>query len=130
MAVMIISVVIMALLELFANNTYIFSQLPKQQKINQYSTLVFFNSDYGLESKAITLDMLAKDFRLESDFKKELSSIKAEIIYQTLQQVDMREQKNAEGKVIGTSGMVFEIGKTILRTQEASVGVLRLRIEP
>lgn len=124
-AVMIISVVIAALLQMFANNTHIFSQITKQAKINQYASLFISNRDYGLESKNIHLDDLVSDFKLESNLAKELRDTKVKVIYQKVDQIDMSESDDKES----TSSMIFEIGKTVLKINDSSIALLRVRME-
>ena len=123
-AVMIISVVIAALLRMFANNTHIFSQLTKQAKINQYASLFISNRDYGLESENIHLDDLVRDFNLESDLVKKLRATKVKIFYQKLEQIDLSESDNGESN----SSMIFEIGKTVLKINDSSIALLRIRM--
>jgi prepilin-type N-terminal cleavage/methylation domain-containing protein len=135
-AVMIISVVILALLEMFANNTHIFSQLSKQKKINQYASLFIYNPDYGLETKSIHMDDLVSDFKIDDDLRRELKNIKVELLYQEVATIDMSEYKdkkedlrqNSDDKEMN-SNIIFEIGKTVLKTKDASMALLRLRIE-
>ncbi|MEA3228667.1 MAG: prepilin-type N-terminal cleavage/methylation domain-containing protein, partial [Campylobacterota bacterium] len=72
-AVVIISTVIMALLEMFANNIHIFSTLTKKTQINQYSSFFISNPDVGLEDEdALTLYDLIDDFDIEDDLRREL----------------------------------------------------------
>ncbi|WP_415396550.1 PilW family protein [Sulfurimonas sp. CS5] len=124
-AVMIISVVIAALIQMFANNTHIFSQLTKQAKINQYTSLFVSNRDYGLETKKIHLDALLSDFKLERDLAKEISDTKVKILYQKLEQIDMSESDNKESN----SSMIFEIGKTVLKINDSSTALFRVRMK-
>lgn len=142
-AVMIISVVILALLEMFANNIRIFSQLNKQTNTNQYASFLIANSEYGLETKKVTLDALLSDFKLDSDLQRELKSVKTEVIYQIVEQIDLSKYgamqtekiKQSEREEIQSAekesnkDIIFEIGKTILQTEEASTALLRVRIE-
>jgi prepilin-type N-terminal cleavage/methylation domain-containing protein len=124
-AVMIISVVIAALIKMFANNTHIFSQLTKQAKINQYASLFISNPDYGLEEKNIHLDDLVTDFKPESNLAKELRDTKVKILYQKLEQIDLSESDQQDSN----SSMIFEIGKTVLKMNDSSVALIRIRME-
>ena len=140
-AVMIISVVILALLQMFANNTHIFSQLTKQAKINQYASLFLANPDYGFETKSVSLNELVSDFKVNDALNSELKKSKVEIVYQKIKQIDMSEydDKNREkekeklepSKENQTvhSNMVFEIGKTVLKTDKSSIALLRLKVK-
>jgi len=130
-AVMIISVVIMALLTMRGNSTHIFSDLSSRVKINQFASLFISNTDYGFLKKSVTLEKLVSDFDIESDLRRELSNTKVEVIYQELNIIDMSEfdasDKESEAEV--SSNMVFEIGKTVLKTPNSSTGLLRLRVQ-
>ena len=126
-AVMIISVVIMALIQMYANNTHIFSSMKKQTKINQYSSLLISNDNYGFENKNIDLHDLVDDFDLEYKLRRELKETKIKLVYQELETLDMSEQDSDE-EIEATSGMVLEIGKSIIQTQESSTALLRFRI--
>lgn len=135
-SVVIISVVILALLEMFANNTHIFSTLTQKSKINSYVSLFIANPDYGLEDKKISLDDLVSDFTLESDLRRKLKETKAEIIYQELDTIDMREYEEedsteiSENENAGTeSGFIFEIGKSSIKINDSSASLLRIKIQ-
>lgn len=124
-AVMIISVVITALIQMSANNNHIFSQLIKQANINPYASLFISNRDYGFESKSIHLDDLVSDFRLENALTKELRDTQVKVLYQKLKQIDMR--KNDDEK--SNSNIIFEIGKTVLKMNDSSIALVRIRME-
>ncbi|MCX6076232.1 MAG: prepilin-type N-terminal cleavage/methylation domain-containing protein [Campylobacterales bacterium] len=138
-AVMIISVVILALIEMFANNIHIFSGLKKQIHINPYSSFFISNPDYGLETKNAVLYDLVSDFKLEDDLQRELKNNKIEVVYQVVEQIDLSEydntnkdeskQSNGETAREVKSNVVFEIGKTVIKTKDASTALLRLRIK-
>ena len=88
-SVVIISVVIMALLKMHANSTYLFENINKTKEMNQYLSLFVANSDYGFEKKSITLDQLVKDFSLDDDLRDKLKEIKSEIKYTQLEKLDL-----------------------------------------
>lgn len=131
-AVMIISVVIMALIQMNANNTHIFSSLKQQTMTNQYASLLISNDDYGFEKKSVVINDLLSEFNLQNDLRRELKNIKAEIIYQKLEQIDMSEQDTTQETVENnevSSNMILEIGKSVLKTKKSSTALLRLRIQ-
>ncbi len=144
-AVMIISVVILALLNMQGNSSFIFSKLSKDAQVNQYASFFIANPDYGFEKKDVRMDALVKDFDIESKLKRELKNVKVAVIYQELEKIDMQEYEDTENQVDeydeqgvlkqNTSGMAFEVGKTILKvkqrdsTQEASTSLIRLRMQ-
>ncbi len=140
-AVMIISVVILALIEMFANNIHIFSGFKKQTHINPYASFFISNPDYGLETKSAVLYDLVSDFKLEDDLLRELKNIKIEVVYQVVEKIDLgeyddmnKDKSNESDRDEKTdrevkTNAVFEIGKTVIKTSEASTALLRLRIE-
>ena len=131
-AVVIISVVIMALLEMFANNTHTFLSLKKQTNANQYSSLLIANKQYGFEDKDIHFDDLIADFRVDDDLRRELKEIKVNIIYQELELIKMNEQEaeQEEGEEIQQMPTItFEVGKSVLKTKDSSVALYRLRVQ-
>jgi len=132
-AVVIISVVIMALIKLFANNSHIFSTLDNKSQSNQYLSFLISPSDYGLENKESTLYDLVKEFDIEDDLRRELKNIKVKLLYQELDTIDVGEyeadvesqEEQTEEKA--SSSMVFEVGKTILKINNSSVSMLRIK---
>ena len=134
-AVVIISVVIMALMELFANNSHNFSILSKKGQTNQYLSFLNSPSEYGFNDKHTTLYDLLKDFDVENKLRRELKSIKVDLVYQELDRINMDgytseeeneiEEEDKEQRV--NSSMVFEIGKTILKVDDTSVSMLRIK---
>lgn len=127
-AVMIISVVIMALIQMYANNTHIFSSFKKQTKINQYSSVLISNDNYGFENKRIHLYDMVRDFDLEDDLRRELKELKVKVIYKELQTIDMSEQDSDE-EIQTSSGLVLEIGKSTIQLEESSSSLIRFKIK-
>ena len=139
-AVMIISVVILALIEMFSNNSHIFSSFNKKTKTNQYASFFISNPVYGFEKKSLNMYDLISDFKLESDLIRELKLVKVDLLYQEIERIDMsefeddkdtdneEEQYYDEEKEVN-SAIVFEIGKSIIKLQDSSTGLLRLRVE-
>lgn len=136
-AVMIISVVILGLLQLFANNTHIFFALDKKMQNNQYLSAFLASQKYGFEDKKTTMYDLLSDFDMQSDLKRELKNKKVDVIYQELEVIDLsefqadKEDVNPEVAVAKetNSGMVFEMGKSILKFEDASVSLTRVKLQ-
>ncbi len=129
-AVMIISVVIMALLQMYANSNHIFSVFKEKTKTNQYSSFFISNQMYGLENKSIHMDELVSDFKVEDDLRRKLKDMKAEVLYQVVGQIDMSESDDATEEGSDTSSnMILELGKTILKVDNSSNALLRIRIQ-
>jgi len=124
-AVLIISVVIMALLEMRGHSSHIFSSLTQKLEINQYLSFLVSNNDYGFEQDTITADKLLKDFDLDTNLRQSLKKIKVDLLYQELNSIDLNEQ----GDENLSSSMIFEIGKTILKTDKSSVSLPRIRLQ-
>jgi len=137
-SVVIISSVIVALLEMYSNNTHIFSVIDKKVKINQYATFFLANHEVGFEKDEVWLIDLVDGFDLEEDLRRKLKNIKAKILYQKLETIDLADfeedttqedgEEETQDKEV-KSTMVFEVGKTILQAQQSSVGYLRLQLK-
>jgi len=124
-AVLIISIVIMALLQMKGHSAHIFSSLIQKLETNQYLSFLVSNDDYGFEQDTMTADSLVKDFDIDGDLRQSLKKVKVDLIYQELDSIDLDEQDDENL----SSGMVFEIGKTILKTDKASVSLPRIRLQ-
>ena len=132
-SVVIISVVIAALIQMFANNTHIFSSLSTKSKINSYISLFVANEEYGLRDKELSLYDLVRDFKLESELREELRDTKVEVVYKELDSIDMGgfdEDPGLDkaGESQGDSGLVFEIGRSTLKMKDSSVSLLRVNL--
>jgi len=123
-SVIIISVVIMALLQMRGNSSHIFLELGKRIEINQFASFIIGNNNYGFENKATTLDKLLDDFEVDSDLRRKLKRVKVKILYRERERIDMSEDSDEDVN----SSTVFEIGKTILKTEKSSVSFLRLKL--
>lgn len=139
-AVVIISTVILALLQMYSNNTHIFSLLNKKININQYATLFLANPKIGFTRDEVRIYDLVDGFDIEDDLRRELKEMKATILYQEMQRIDladfeendtMQEDENEgeDEKEEVSSTMVFEIGKSILQVEGSSIGYLRLQLK-
>jgi len=129
-AVMIISVVIMALLKMYSNNAYIFSSIKQEIKTNQYLSLLIGNDEYGFENKHIAMYDLIKDFDVENNLRRKLKSLKIDIIYKEVDSIDLSEDTEEEGSESkSNSSVVLEIGRDTLKTKNFSTSVMRLRIK-
>jgi prepilin-type N-terminal cleavage/methylation domain-containing protein len=133
-AVVIISVVIAALIQMFANNTHIFSSLKSQSKINSYVSLFIANDTYGLEDREVSLDDLVSEFNVESELRAVLRETKAKIIYKELESIDMREYEEGEevdqeSEASVNSGLVFEVGSSTIKIHDSSASLLRIQIQ-
>ena len=122
-SVMIISVVIMALLEMKSNSSHIFSLLKKQIDTTQYISLLIANKDYGYEDKSIRLDALIKEFDVDDNLRRKLKNMKAKVIYNEIETIDLSEDAN------GSSSMLLEIGESLVKTDKFSTKIYRIRLQ-
>lgn len=127
-AVMIISIVIAALLKIKADNVNLFSTLKYQVETNQYLSLLM-QSNYGFEDKDITLDKLVNDFDVEHDLRTELKRTKVKLIYQEMQKIDTGSFEDDTQDNENSNSAIFEIGRSIIKTDKSSSSLLRLRIK-
>lgn len=136
-AVMIISVVVAALLQMMGNSSHLFSKVKIESNVGQYASFLIASPDYGFENKSITLDKLAEDFKLDSQLRTELKKLKAKLVYTELESIDMSEFDtpkaedtidNEEDQTV-SSELIFEIGKSTLEFKDASTSLLRLRVK-
>ncbi|MBA3026573.1 MAG: type II secretion system protein [Sulfurimonas sp.] len=136
-AVMIVSVVILGLLQLFANNTHIFFGLEKKMQNNQYLSAFLASQKYGFEDKKTTLYELFSDFEMNDDLRRQLKNKKVEVVYQELEVIDLsefqaeKEETNPEVEAAKetNSGMVFEMGKSVLKFEDVSVSLTRVKLQ-
>lgn len=127
-AVMIVSVVIAALWQMRGDTSNKFFNIQKMINTNQYdSFLLYTDNKYGFESSNIDMKRLANDFRVQSDLRRKLSSMKVKIKYEKLQVIDTSEFNSDEQNA--TTGIIFEIGKTDLVAKKFSSSLIRIRVQ-
>jgi len=127
-SVMIVSVVIAALWQMRGDTSNKFFNIQKMINTNQYdSFLLYTDNKYGFESSNIDMKRLADDFRVQSDLRRKLSSMKVKIKYEKLQVIDTSEFNSDEQNA--TTGIIFEIGKTDLVAKEFSSSLIRIRVQ-
>ena len=123
-AVMIISVVIMALVRMYSNNTFLFSSYKKQSAVSQYSSFLIGNKEYGHLNKAVSLYDLVHEFDMNDDLRRELKQEHAKVFYQVLKTLSLDEESNTSAPQIS-----LEIGKTVLRLKKESAALMRLQLQ-
>jgi len=138
-AVMIISLVIAALLEMQGNTTFKFLQIKEMMHSNQYNSfLLSQDAKYGFENEKLDMKRLVDDFDLESDLRRELKDMKVEIVYEELSTIDTNEfmdngsdeeDNGEESEEQSASGIIFEIGKTTLKTEKFDGHLIRVRVQ-
>lgn len=120
---MIISVVILAMVQMYSNNTFLFDSYKKHAKISQYSSFLIANEEYGYESKNVTLYDLVNEFDMENDLRRKLKQQKVELNYKVLKNIDLSEESNESAPQ-----MSLEIGESVLRSNKNSVALMRLQL--
>ncbi len=135
-AVLIISVVIMALFEMQGNNSHFFSRFYKKIQVNQMVSFFISNKENGFEKRDVYLDDLLSEFNLEDELRRKLKEVKVELDYEELDQISMSEDEDDSEDVFrdeeedeAGSEVVLEIGKTILKLDDTSTSIVRLRIQ-
>lgn len=129
-AVMIVSVVIAALLQMQGDASNKFLEIKKMVGNAQYNSFLLENSEnYSFEKSSTDMNTLLEEFDLESDLRRRLKSIKVKLDYEELNVMDTSEIQESEEEVISTSSVIFEIGKTKLQTEEFSSDLVRIRIQ-
>jgi len=123
-AVMIISVVILALMRMYANDTYLFATYKKESHVNDYASFLIENSDFGLENKNIYLYDLVSEFDMEDNLRRKLKEQKAEVIYKVVKNIDLSDDTNTTAPQ-----MALEIGESVIRLDKgASTALSRLQL--
>lgn len=128
---MIVSVVIAALLQMRGDTSNKLFQLGKMINTNQYNSFLLSNSEsYAFEDSKIDMKRLVDEFELESDLRRRLGAIKTEIKYEELEIIDTNElQESEDEEITANSGIIFEIGKTTLKTKDFSGTLIRVRLQ-
>ncbi len=136
-AVMIVSVVIAALLQMRGDTSHKFIGIKKMMQTNQYNSFLLSQNDkYGFEESNIDLYRLVGNFDLESNLRRRLKAIKLQVDYEELDTIDTAEfddtaKATDDGEKVqsDTTGIVFEIGKSILKADHFSTSLIRVRIQ-
>ncbi len=136
-AVMIISVVIAALIQMSGNSSYTFSKIKIDSKIGQYASFLINSKNYGFKNNTISFDKLTNGFQIDFQLRKRLEGQKVKIIYTKLDSIDMSKLDTKASKLDDAgdakkqvnANMIFLIGKTTLKMNDTSTSLLRLRLQ-
>jgi len=142
-SVMIISVVIGALLQLFSTNSHSFSSIQEKIVQTHKTSLLLGNTVYGYENKTVDLAELLKDFNLDNDLRRKLKREKVTIIYTEITSVnfddaaesiaEIQKDDNLNNEAIETqSGAAtnsLEVGRTTFKLAEQSSSFLRVKLQ-
>ena len=130
-AVVIVSVVIAALLQMQGNTNHKLFYIKEMMKTNQYNSFLLSLSDkYGFESSKMDMKRLVDEFELESDLRRRLKGMKLELDYEELTTIDTSElDASSDLNETSNTSLIFEIGKTTLKTKDFTTQVIRVKIQ-
>ncbi len=123
-SVMIISVVIMALIEMHGNSTHLFTNIKERLHVSFLPSLLIANPDCGYENKTLSADMLTKDFILDDDLRRKLKALNITLSYEQLD--SMQAPISDKNSTVDSQNSLFYIGKTTLKVENSSVSFLRI----
>jgi len=135
-SVMIISLVIGVLLQLYSNNTRLFSSMRGHSELCMRSSLLIGNSAYGYEDKKINLAELVRDFEINDELRKKLKKYEAKITYTQVKDLSEATQKPDESVEAyipeseeGLKKRSMEIGRSSFEMYEFQTAYLRLKLQ-
>ena len=130
-AVMIISLVIGVLLQLYSNNTRLFSSMRGHSELCMRSSLLIGNQNYGYENETVTLDRLVQDFDIDDDLRQKLKKYKVHISYTQVKSLDQESEQLHESVQYqdGLKETSMEIGRSSFEMDEFQTAYLRLKLQ-
>lgn len=138
-SVMIISVVIASLLQLFSTNTRLFGTLEQKIELSTEGSLLLGVENIGFEKKSLHFDDLVKDFVIDDELRRRLKEIKAEVVYQELMRLDsadfmeeteeLAEEQDITLTDASAKAVALEIGRTGLLFNNVKTSFVRLRLQ-
>ena len=135
-SVMIITLVIGVLLQLYSNNTRLFSSMRGHSELCMRSSLLIGNSVYGYENKDVSLDDLVRGFDINDELRQKLKKYKAKITYTQVQDltqdsktIDITVDPDIEENSEGLKERSMEIGRSSFEMDEFQTAYLRLKLQ-
>lgn len=135
-AVVIISLVIGVLLQLFSNNTRLFSSMRGHSELCMRSSLLIGNTQYGYENEKVSLADLVQDFDIDDALRQKLKKYKAKITYSTVKELDTRKKEIDDivepyigNNDEGLKERTMEIGRSSFEMDEFQTAYLRLKMQ-
>ena len=142
-SVMIISVVISALLQLFATNAHTFASVEAKIQHTNRTSLILGSKIYGYEKKSVDLAELVKDFNIDDTLRRKLKKEKIKIIYTEVTTIDFDDAAESiseaedvpegedEGVITDASAAAssLEVGKTTVKLNGESSAFLRVKLQ-
>jgi prepilin-type N-terminal cleavage/methylation domain-containing protein len=139
-SVILITTVIAALLQLFANNTHMLDGMEARTDHTLRASLLLGNPKYGFEQEQTTLSDLVDDFELADSFRHRLKATRLHLGYHADLQLDdttlmgaetpaAEEEKEGEAAAETSGAFVLEIGQTTLKIGDQRSAWTRLRLQ-
>ncbi|MEA3373491.1 MAG: prepilin-type N-terminal cleavage/methylation domain-containing protein [Campylobacterota bacterium] len=138
-AIVIITVVIAALLQLFSNNTKLLGTVKEKVELSTQGSILLGVGNVGFEKKQIRLDGLLREFKLDDALRRKLKTIKADVSYKEvmrLDSIDFQEESERLAEMEGVSALKkraetasLEVGRTTLEINGVHTSFLRLRLQ-
>ena len=135
-AVMIISVVIASLLQLFSNNTHLLGGMGKRVDMAMRSTLLLGIGDRGFERSATTLDTLVEGFEIDDDLRRRLKTTRLELGYNETKRFGEemmpqtgRAPAGEEDAEVTADTPVLELGSTSLKIDDQQTSLVRITLQ-
>lgn len=135
-SVMIISLVIGVLLQLYSNNTRLFSSMRGHSELCMRSSLLIGNNEYGYEDKKINLAELVREFEINDELRQKLKKYEAKVTYthvkelrEATQEIDETVEHFMSQSEEGLKKRSMEIGRSSFEMDEFQTAYLRLRLK-
>jgi len=135
-AVMIITLVIGVLLQLYSNNTRLFSSMRGHSELCMRSSLLIGNTEYGYEDKKTDLADLVRDFDIDDDLRQKLKKYEVKIAYAQVKElnteitgIDKTVEPLIEQNTQSLKERSMEIGRSSFEMDEFQTAYLRLTLK-
>lgn len=139
-AVVIISIVIAAQLQLFSNNGKLFERMRTKIDNALLLTLILGDDTVGFEDSKLFLDELVKPFNVDNALRQRLKAQNSELFYQEVKRIEagnvaeqgddtVSDEEAAQNEEKGQNSAALVIGKSILRSEGGSSAVLRIELQ-
>jgi prepilin-type N-terminal cleavage/methylation domain-containing protein len=122
-AVVIISVVIMAMIKMYADSINILD-IFKKQNASEMAVSYFVQSKFGREEDNTNSYNILSEFDVKDELRQRLKEQKINVDYEKVKVIDMSSIDEALG-----SGVVFEIGRTKIDTNGVVLNLTRFKVE-
>ena len=115
-AVMIVSVVIGAIINLRGNTSNLLMQIKKDEKSLQYASFLPWSKENGIDSARTNLYRLSEDVDIDDELRKKLKASPVKIEYKTVRSYEMENT-------------TFEIGVTTLKSKDFEISLERIILQ-